>query len=56
MAEGEEVFDQVRDPITTAEMLDELRQQTASHNLLMEVWGKWPGEESIEEILAALKG
>jgi hypothetical protein len=23
---------------------------------LKEVWGKWPGDESIEELLAALKG
>ena len=23
---------------------------------LKEVWGKWPGDDSIEELLAALKG
>jgi hypothetical protein len=23
---------------------------------LKEVWGKWPGDESIEELLAVLKG
>ena len=23
---------------------------------LKEIWGKWPGDESIEELLAALKG
>jgi hypothetical protein len=23
---------------------------------LKEVWGKWPGDESIEELLAALNG
>ena len=25
------------------------------HGWLKKVWGKWPGEESIEELLAALK-
>lgn len=27
-----------------------------THNPLKEVWGTWPGDESIEEILEALKG
>jgi len=25
------------------------------HGWLKEIWGKWPGNESIEELLAALK-
>ncbi len=28
---------------------------TPLHGWLKEVWGKWPGNESIEELLAALK-
>jgi len=55
MAAGEEVFDHLPESLTTIEMFEELRRQAPSGSPLTEVWGKWPGDESVEEILAALK-
>jgi hypothetical protein len=54
MDSGEEVFDRVPVP-TTMELFDFARRQPLNGSPLMEVWGTWPGDESIEEILAALK-
>ena len=34
----------------------ELGEITPNPGWLKEIWGKWPGHESIEELLAALKG
>ena len=36
---------------------DDLESGTIAPNpgWLKEIWGKWPGDESIEELLAALK-
>lgn len=53
---GEEVFDHLPESLTIIEMLEDLRRQSPSGSPLTEVWGTWPGDESIEEILAALKG
>ncbi len=55
MAAGEEVFDHLPESLTTIEMFEDLRRQAPSGSPLTEVWGQWPGDESIEEILAALK-
>jgi hypothetical protein len=54
-AEGEEVFERVPVPPTTMELFEPTRRATPTAGALMEVWGKWPGDESIEEILAALR-
>jgi hypothetical protein len=35
--------------------LDQVLTDAARGAWLQEIWGKWPGDESIEEILAALK-
>jgi hypothetical protein len=34
---------------------DQVLTDAASRPWLQEIWGKWPGDESIEELLAALK-
>lgn len=54
-AQGEEVFERVPAPPTTMELFESPRRPMATTGPLTEVWGKWPGDESIEEILAALK-
>ena len=54
-AVGEEVFERVPVPSTTMDLFESPRRLVPTHGPLMEVWGKWPGDESIEEILAALK-
>ncbi len=53
--EGEEVFERVPVPTTTMELFESPRRTISTTGPLMEVWNKWPGDESIEEILAALK-
>lgn len=35
---------------------DKIEQAMAVRNPLKEIWGKWPGDESIDEILDTLKG
>ena len=35
--------------------IDQVQTDAASSAWLQEIWGKWPGDESIEELLAALK-
>lgn len=35
--------------------LDQVLTDAASRAWLQDIWGKWPGDESIEELLAALK-
>lgn len=54
-AEGEEVFERVPVATTTMELFDSPRRTITTTGPLMEVWNKWPGNESIEEILSALK-
>jgi hypothetical protein len=34
----------------------ELGEITTNPGWLKEIWGKWPGDESIQELLAASKG
>ena len=53
-AEGEEVFERVPVP-TTMELFESPRRTIPTAGPLMDLWNKWPGNESIEEILAALK-
>ena len=33
----------------------EIRKKCSGKSPLREIWGKWPGDESIDEILAALR-
>lgn len=54
MAEGEEVFNALPQVQTEAIFLKELKDGDVKKGWLKDVWGKWPGEEPIEELLAAL--
>jgi len=54
MAEGEEVFNVLPQVQTEASFLKELKDGEMKNGWLKDVWGKWPGEEPIEELLAAL--
>ena len=56
MEEGEEVFDVLPQEQTEAEFVKEVKEKFAPQKgWLKEVWGKWPGDEPIEDLLAALK-
>ncbi len=55
MEEGEEVFETLPEEPTQIEFLRSVRETAAARQgWLKEVWGKWPGDEPIEDLLAAL--
>ncbi|HSE19391.1 MAG TPA: hypothetical protein VLB46_20180 [Pyrinomonadaceae bacterium] len=52
--EGEEVFDRLPSPGKPLTLFDLEVQKLNANPALKEIWGKWPGDESIEELLSAL--
>lgn len=55
MEQGEEVFETLPQEPSQIEFLNSVRETAAAQKgWLKEVWGKWPGDEPIEELLAAL--
>jgi hypothetical protein len=55
MEEGEEVFETPPEEPSQIEFLNSVRDAAAARQgWLKEVWGKWPGDEPIEDLLAAL--
>ncbi|HEY2920618.1 MAG TPA: hypothetical protein VGK77_16665 [Candidatus Binatia bacterium] len=55
MQEGEEVFETLPQEPSQIELLSSVRDAATRQGWLKEVWGKWPGDEPIEDLLAALK-
>ena len=51
--EGEELFETISIPRVSSDMI--FRRKQPFKNPLSEVWGKWPGDESIDEILQILE-
>ena len=51
---GEELFLSRPQFKTPVELVKEVKRRGEIRGPLMEVWGKWPGEESIDEILISL--
>ncbi len=55
MEEGEEVFETLPVEPSQIEFLKSVQETAAARQgWLKEVWGKWPGDEPIEDLLAAL--
>jgi hypothetical protein len=52
--EGEEVFERLPAPGKPLTLFDLEVQKLNANPALKEIWGKWPGDESIEELLSAL--
>ena len=52
--EGEEVFDRLPSQGKPPTLFDLEVQKLDANPALKEIWGQWPGDESIEELLAAL--
>jgi hypothetical protein len=52
---GDEVFEEMPSAQSEAVFVAEVFQAANKRDWLKEVWGKWPGEESIEELLEGLK-
>ena len=55
MEDGEEVFGNLPQVQTEAAFLKDTKEVAVQTGWLKEVWGKWPGDEPIESLLAALK-
>lgn len=51
---GEEIFESMPSPAEPLTLFESDLQQFNVGPALQEIWGKWPGDESIEELLAAL--
>lgn len=55
MEQGEEVFETLPQEPSQIEFVESVRETAAAQKgWLKEVWGKWPGDEPIEDLLAAL--
>lgn len=55
MEQGEEVFESLPQEPSQIEFLNSVRERAAMHEgWLKDIWGKWPGDEPIEDLLAAL--
>lgn len=52
--EGEEVFERLPTPPKPLALFESDVQRFNAAPVLQDTWGKWPGDESIEELLAAL--
>lgn len=53
--EGEELFETISKSRLPPHLIRNIRDKQIAESPLKEVWGKWPGDESIEEILDTLK-
>jgi hypothetical protein len=54
MENGDEIFEAMPQEQTEAEFVRTVAQATERRGWLKNVWGKWPGDESVEDLLAAL--
>lgn len=52
---GDEVFSNLTLPLSTQEVVSQLQSDKIKEGVVSEIWGKWPGDETTEEILEALK-
>ena len=52
---GEELFERISKRKSSSNLIQDIRRGQETRNPLKEVWGKWPGDESIDEILDTLK-
>lgn len=55
MEAGEEIFEYIPRVQTVAEFVQETAKSADGRNWLQNVWGQWPGDEPIDDILRDLK-
>ena len=53
---GEEVFEEMPQAQTEAEFIGSVAQASGKKDWLSDIWNKWPGDESVEELQAGAKG
>ena len=54
-SEGEELFETISQNRSPANLVQSLGRGQGGRSPLQEIWGKWPGDESIDDILEALR-
>lgn len=52
---GDVIFETLKPSQTPAQIWANVKSEIGGRSVLAEIWGKWPGDESIEDILDALK-
>lgn len=52
---GDEVFERLKVRPSTTQLVAQFQNALSGPNIAAEIWGKWPGEESIEQLLDMLK-
>ena len=52
---GEEVFENILEISSPHSVVEEQKRKQQLRSPLKEIWGQWPGEESIDEILSQLR-
>jgi len=52
---GDELFDAIRASQSAPQILAKIKAESSGRNAGAEIWDRWPGEESIDQLLDALK-
>jgi hypothetical protein len=52
---GDEIFEKMAVPKSAAQIWTEVKSEISERDVVAEIWGKWPGDESVEEVLNLLK-
>lgn len=52
---GEELFQTIPAKQLLIKEMDDIRRKYQPEKVLQEIWGKWPGDESVEEILEEIR-
>jgi hypothetical protein len=55
MEQGEEIFANVPVVQTQLEFVKQIQTEATRHDWLKDIWGKWPGDESVEEIMEEIE-
>lgn len=51
---GDEAFKTINLPLPTMEIVSKVREKS-NQKIVSDIWGKWPGDENVDDILNALK-
>jgi hypothetical protein len=52
---GDEIFETIAAPKSVAQIWAEAKSKISGRDVVAEIWGKWPGDESTEQILDMLR-
>lgn len=52
---GDEILGGIKTSLSIPQVWAQVKTELSGRNTAEEIWGKWPGDESIEQLLEALK-